>query len=185
MSRRVLRTVMALMVVLFALPAAGQGQQDKLLDSMMPIERQDFGVKPVRELHAGSMHAPTPATIPGGQMVTTRGLVDLVRKRQVPHVILDVLGDAQTLPGAVPAAWMAAPGSFSDATQRRVVQALAELTQGSRDTVLVFHCRSRECWMSYNAALRAIQAGYRNVVRARKAFGAPVAEPAAWCRPRR
>lgn len=28
---------------------------------------------------------------------------------------------------------------------------------------LVFHCQSTQCWMSYNAALRAIHMGYTQV----------------------
>jgi len=134
------------------------------LEQMALIEREDFGVVPTAQLHDGPMHATTPATIPGGQTLTTRGLVDLLQNRQVPHVLLDVLGGQQALPGAVPAVWMSEPGSYADATQRRVEQTLAQLTHGRKDTVLVLYCLSRECWMSYNASLRAIHAGYRNVL---------------------
>ena len=41
---------------------------------------------------------------------------------------------------------------------------LAQQTQGRKGVALVFYCQSRECWMSYNAALRAIHAGYTNVL---------------------
>jgi hypothetical protein len=74
-----------------------------------------------------------------------------------------VLGQ-QTLPDAVPAAWMSQPGSFDDAIQQQAVRMLGQLTQGRNDVALVFYCLSRECWMSYNAALRAIDAGYTNVL---------------------
>ena len=133
------------------------------LEQMIPFERQDFGVPAPRQLHGGAMHGPTPSSIPGGQVVTTAGLVGLVQGRQAPYVLLDVLGGPETLPGAVPAAWMSQPGSFDDTTQRQAAQMLAQLTQGRKDVVLVFYCLSRECWMSYNAALRFINLGFRNV----------------------
>ena len=48
------------------------------LDQMMQIERQDFGVAPTKQLYAGQMHSPTPASIPGAQVITTKGLMGLV-----------------------------------------------------------------------------------------------------------
>lgn len=134
------------------------------LDQMMQMERQDFGVQPTKQLHAGPMHGPTPASIPGGQVITTKGLAALVQGRQAPHILFDVLGQPEMLPDAVSAAWLAQPGSFKDAVQQQAGQMLGQQTQGHKDVALVFYCLSRECWMSYNAALRAIHAGYKNVL---------------------
>lgn len=162
-----LRSPFGLLVVAFGLVAFGASAQDPgaaRLDQMMSMERQDFGISPKRALHAGAMHGPTPAGIPGGQVITTKGLVSLMQGRQAPFVLFDVLGQAQQLPGAVSAVWLAQPGSFDDATQQRASAFLAQQTQGRKDIALVFYCLSRECWMSYNAALRAIQAGYKNVL---------------------
>ncbi len=127
-------------------------------------ERQDLGVPPPQGLYAGPMHGPTPATLPGGQVITTEGVLALVQGRQTPYVVLDVLGGPVTLPGAVPAAWMHQPGSFDDALQQQVAGFLQQVTRGQIEMPLVFYCQSRECWMSYNAALRALRAGYRNVL---------------------
>ncbi len=143
-----------------AAPPAGAAN----LDQMVPMERQDFGVAPTKQLHAGAMHGPTPASIPGGQVITTKGLAALVQGRQAPFVIFDVLGQAEVLPNAVPAAWLSQPGTFDDAVQQQASQWLAQQTQGRKGVALVFYCLSRECWMSYNAALRAIHAGYTNVL---------------------
>ncbi|HMO48121.1 MAG TPA: rhodanese-like domain-containing protein [Rubrivivax sp.] len=143
---------------------AAQGGAGAAAEQMVRFERQDFGVPPTRQLHDGAMHAPTPASIPGGQVVTTAGLVALLQGRQAPYLVFDVLGGPETLPGAVAAVWMSQPGSFDDATQRQAGQLLGQLTQGRKDVVLVFYCLSRECWMSYNAALRALRAGYTNVL---------------------
>ena len=134
------------------------------LDQMAQMERQDFGVKPTRQIHDGPMHGTTPASIPGGQLITTQGLAALVKGAQVPFIVFDVLGQGEMLPNAVPAAWLAQPGAFNDVVQQQAEQLLGQRTQGRKDVALVFYCLSRECWMSYNAALRAIHAGYRNVL---------------------
>ncbi|CAN5380083.1 hypothetical protein BH09PSE6_BH09PSE6_00590 [soil metagenome] len=166
---RIHRSVFA--AIVSVLPALAFGQAASLqpssgvdLDGMVKIERADTGVPASRQLHAGAMHGPTPATIPGGQVITTKGLVALAQTRQAPFVVFDVLGSGESLPNAIPAAWMSQAGSFDDAVQRQAEQALAQATQGRKDTALVFYCLSRECWMSYNASLRAIQAGYKNVL---------------------
>ena len=126
-------------------------------------ERVDFGVPATRTLHNGPMHGPTPASIPGGQVITTEGLLDLQR-RQIPHLVIDVLGAPDMLPNAIPGAWLSQPGSFTDEVQQRGAAMLLQAAQGRKDVPLVFYCESPQCWMSYNAALRAINAGFTNVL---------------------
>ncbi len=133
------------------------------LDRLMAWERQDFGVRPPRGLHQGETHGPTPNELPGGQVITTKGLLPLLHQGH-PVRLIDVLGLEQTLPRAVRAPWAAAGGDFEDETQQHLAQFLDQLTQGRSDTALVFFCAGRECWLSYNAALRAVQLGYRNVL---------------------
>ncbi|NWG72120.1 MAG: hypothetical protein HXY23_11000 [Parvularculaceae bacterium] len=150
------------------------------LDQMMQIERQDYGVPPTSSLHGGQMHGPTPASIPGGQVITTKGLVALVQGKDVPYFLFDVLGGPEVLPGAIPAAWLSQPGTFQDQTQQQMVERFRQGTQGRNDVPMIFYCLSTQCWMSYNAALRAINAGYKNVlwyrggIEAWKAAGLPV-----------
>ena len=145
-----------------AAPARPAG--DSRLDQQMQAERQDFGIAPTKQLHAGAMHGPTPASIPGGQVITTKGLTALVQGRQAPFLLFDVLGGPDVLPGAMPAAWTAQPGSYDDAVQQQFGQALQQATRGNKQMPLVFYCLSNHCWMSYNASLRAIQLGYTNVL---------------------
>ena len=145
-------------------PGPQQARGGSNLDQMIQMERQDFGVQPTKQLHGDPMHGPTPTSIPGGQVITTKGLVALVQGRQVPTILFDVLGQLETLPNAVPSAWLAQAGSFNDSVQQQVSQMLGQRTEGRKDVALVFYCLSRECWMSYNAALRAIHAGYTNVL---------------------
>jgi PQQ-dependent catabolism-associated CXXCW motif protein len=54
------------------------------------------------------------------------------------------------------------------------------MTNNNKEVPLIFYCQSNQCWMSYNAALRAIHMGYTNVLwyrgglEAWKAAGQPV-----------
>ena len=68
------------------------------------------------------------------------------------------------LPNAIPGAWLSQPGDFTDEVQQRGAAMLMQATQGRKNIPLVFYCQSPHCWMSYNAALRAINAGFSNVL---------------------
>lgn len=136
--------------------AAGQ-------DPLTAWERADMGVQPPRGLHAGQLHGPTPNSIPGGQVITTRGLYSLYQQNLPAH-IFDVLGGQQVLPKAIPAVFAANAGSFEDQTQQQLAGMLRQVTGGATDHPLVFYCQGPQCWMSYNAAVRAIALGYRNVL---------------------
>jgi len=140
---------------------AGRGVD---LDRLMQAERKDYGVQPTRQLRNGEMHGPTPVSIPGGQVITTRGLVELAQANRVPFIVFDTLGGPETLPSAIPAAWASQPGTFNDQVQRQLAQMLQQQTAGRKEIPLIFYCLSDQCWMSYNAALRAINAGYTNVL---------------------
>jgi PQQ-dependent catabolism-associated CXXCW motif protein len=135
------------------------------LDELMAWERQDMGVAPTKTLHNGPMHGATPNQIPGGQVITTKGLVALLQNPQgVKPLVLDVLGWPQQLPDAQSALPASQPGSFNDQTQQEFGQWLKQVTRGSQNVPLVFYCQGPQCWMSYNASLRAINLGYKNVL---------------------
>ena len=155
---------LALGVALAAVTPAASAQDTRgaKLDQMTPMERQDFGVPPTKQLHAGAITGRNHE--PSGWQITPPKACWHVQGRQTPFVLFDVLGQPDMLPNAVPAAWLAQAGSFDDAVQRQASQLFGQHTQGRKDTALVFYCLSRECWMSYNAALRAVHAGYKNVL---------------------
>lgn len=161
----------------------GQPQGGANLDQLAQMERQDFGVQPTAQLHSGAMHGPTPASIPGGQVITTKGIVELVQGRQTPFIILDVLGGQELLPGATYAVPAHQAGSFNDQTQQEFGGFLQQMTGGNKEIPLILYCQSNQCWMSYNAALRAINLGYKNVlwyrggIEAWKMAGQPVTTP--------
>ena len=110
------------------------------------------------------MHGPTPTSIPGGQVISTEALYGMMQQNPNGFLLLDVLGSGQYLPQAQAAAPAAAPGSFSDQTQQEFGQYLSQTTGGNKATPLVLYCQSTQCWMSYNAALRAVNLGYTRVL---------------------
>ncbi|NOX93804.1 MAG: sulfurtransferase [Alphaproteobacteria bacterium] len=128
------------------------------------MESQDFGVAPTSQLYSGAMHGPTPTTIPGGLVITTEALWMTLQQNQNSIAIFDVLGGQQILPGAIAAVPASAPGSFNDQTQQEFGQFLQQVTGGNKQTPVLFYCQSPQCWMSYNAALRAINMGYTQVL---------------------
>jgi rhodanese-related sulfurtransferase len=145
-------------------PPGGQQQAGNPLEQMANWERQDLGVPAPKDLHAGEMHASTPNQIPGGQVITSLGLVSLMQSQQTPFLIFDVLGGPQRLPGAILATPASQPGSFNDGVQQQLGQYLQSVTNGNREIPLIFYCGGLQCWLSYNAALRAINLGYTNVL---------------------
>lgn len=134
------------------------------LDQLGQQERQDFGVHATNQLHTGAMHGPTPSSIPGGQLITTKGVAELVQGRNVPFLLLDILGGPEKLPGAIAAVPAHQAGSFNDRTQSEFGGFLQQATKGNKQMPIVLYCQSTQCWMSYNAALRAINMGYTNVL---------------------
>ena len=53
-------------------------------------------------------------------------------------------------------------GELAAPTQRYLEKGLAQATQGDKTKPLVFYCQ-RDCWMSWNAAKRALALGYADV----------------------
>jgi rhodanese-related sulfurtransferase len=130
------------------------------LDQLMQAERRDLGVQPTHELHGGTSMGRA-ASIP----VTDRHHEGSSRRcAKLMPLRCSVYRRDGGLPGAVPAAWASQSGTLKDQVQQAFVQLLQQQTGGNKQMPLVFYCLSRECWMSYNAALRAIAAGYGNVL---------------------
>ena len=127
-------------------------------------EAQDFGVPATGQLRpTQQLHGPTPTSIPGGRVIATQELARLLQGGQ-QVLLLDVLGGPLHIPGAVPVVPAAQGGGFDDEVQRGFGQYLAQVTGGDTSRLLVTYCGGVQCWSSYNAALRAMKLGYRNVV---------------------
>ena len=150
----------ALVVLAFLLAAPATGAQS------VTDEAQDFGVAPSAELKLVDHASATPLEIPGARLIQTQ---DLRRQLQAPlaerPLLFDVLSEAHaSLPGAI---WLPGAGlgsGFDDALQERLATVLRFMTAGDRARELVFFCVGPHCWLSYNAALRAVRLGYTNVL---------------------
>jgi PQQ-dependent catabolism-associated CXXCW motif protein len=120
--------------------------------------------------------APTPATLAGALVLDTPAAEQLWREGGA--VFVDVLPrDARpaNLPAgtvwrdrrreAIPGgAWLpnVGYGALSEEMNRYFQRSLLELTAGERTRPLVFYCQV-DCWMSWNAAKRALTLGYTRV----------------------
>lgn len=126
----------------------------------------------------GDYRAPTPRTLRGAEVLDTAALRRLLAA-QPPVVLVDVMPHPRKppdraaellwiepkrrdLPGSV---WLpnTGLGELPPSTARWFAERLEQLTGGDRDRPIVFYCE-RDCWMSWNAARRAlVELGYRRV----------------------
>ncbi len=118
-----------------------------------------------------------PATLQGATVVTTASLARLIMTQH--PVLIDVLPSPAPPPDARPgfprlpvphtdipgSVWLpdTGRGSLSPALDATFKARLAALTGNNRARPIVFYCLSR-CWMSWNAARRAVLYGYTNVI---------------------
>lgn len=129
-------------------------------------EDADFGVAPASTLRLLDLSAPTPREIPGARIMRTAELRERLRAAEAERPLLfDVLGGEphDSLPGAL---WLPGAGrgsSYTDAVQAQLARLLQALTRGDAGRAMVFFCQGTACWLSYNAALRAVSLGYRDV----------------------
>jgi PQQ-dependent catabolism-associated CXXCW motif protein len=120
--------------------------------------------------------APTPATLQGARVLTTADAKQLWENRNA--VFVDVMPRAPR-PANLPAGtiWRDRPrsdipgsvwlpdtgyGELAAITEKYLRDNLARATAGDRAKLLVFYCL-KDCWMSWNAAKRALAMGYTNV----------------------
>jgi PQQ-dependent catabolism-associated CXXCW motif protein len=118
----------------------------------------------VPALRTADLSAPTPLEVPGATTIRTGALKESLQANP-PPLLFDVLGGElhASLPGAI---WLPGAGrgeSFTDSVQARLSQTLQAMTKGDRKRPLVFFCQGTQCWLSYNAALRAVALGYEAV----------------------
>lgn len=132
-------------------------------------EDRDFGLAAQAELRLDGVSSPTPLEIPGARRITSEALLrQIAATRDQPDLaplLFDVLGDPQhdSIPGAI---WLPGAGrgrSFADPVQAQLERLLELATRGARGRPMVFFCASKSCWLSYNAALRAVRLGYTEV----------------------
>jgi PQQ-dependent catabolism-associated CXXCW motif protein len=128
------------------------------------FEDKDWGVEATTKPKTAPVHGPTPTSIPGGRAIKTLELKALL-ERDKRALVVDVLYNKarKTIPGSL---MMRGGGEapFYAAEKSRFSAALEKLTEGDKTRPIVFLCLSSECWLSYNASLYAIEAGYTDVL---------------------
>lgn len=124
---------------------------------MFGREGEDFGVAPRDDIeqNVGTL---TPLTIPGAQTISTGELYNALRMHR-RMLLIDVLDRPH--PGISGARRYPGVGMGNPSTD--LSRLLERDTGGSKSYPLVFYCQGPQCWESYNAALRARDAGYTNV----------------------
>jgi PQQ-dependent catabolism-associated CXXCW motif protein len=124
---------------------------------------------------SGDIHSPTPGTLRGGTVIHTDKLPALLKRGAMvidssdfPHRPDALPKDSvwmplphKAIPGAV---WM--PGSGApkvdpnfEAFMRKELEAMSD---GNPERPVVVYCHEK-CWLSWNAAKRVIEYGYKNV----------------------
>jgi PQQ-dependent catabolism-associated CXXCW motif protein len=120
--------------------------------------------------------APVPATLAGARVLTTEEAEAIWRDKR--GVFIDVLPRAPKPPNLpVGTVWRDKPrlsipgsiwlpdtgyGNLAAASEDYFQQGLGRASAGNNATLLVIYCQA-DCWMSWNAAKRALSYGYRNV----------------------
>lgn len=159
--------LLALALVCLATPAAIAEQH-----STAPAE-----VAEPADYRMNDYRAPVPKTLRGARVVDTATAADLREKEGA--VFIDVYPQAPKPPGLPANAIWRTPkhtsiegatwlpnvgyGKLAAAPEAYFKTNLQRLTGGQADKTVVFFCL-RDCWMSWNAAKRAIEWGYSKVV---------------------
>jgi len=133
----------------------------KLAARVFADEDKDWGVPPRKQPRADRYHAPTPKDLPGARTIRTMELRAMQSQTPAP-ILIDVLGGDghRTIRGSH---WLKGAGLAAGPEVERLRLDLERLTAGRKAAPLVFFCLSSECWLSYNAGLRAVDLGYTNV----------------------
>jgi PQQ-dependent catabolism-associated CXXCW motif protein len=120
--------------------------------------------------------APVPAGLQGAKVVSTAEAIAIWSQKT--GVFIDTL-PRPPKPAGLPkeVVWRDAPrsdipgslwlpdtgyGELAEPTRRYFENGLSRATKGDKSRLLVFYCL-KDCWMSWNAAKRALAAGYTHV----------------------
>ena len=136
---------------------------------------QDAVVEP-ETYRTEDYRTPTPPTLRGVRVVTTAQAEEIWREKR--GVFIDVMPRPPKPANLPPATvWREKPrlnipgslwlvdtgyGRLAVETEAYFRDGLTRAAQGKRDALLVIYCQA-DCWMSWNAAKRALSYGYSNV----------------------
>ncbi len=134
--------------------------------ALSQAEREEPGTSAPSNLRTGhQVTGMTPKALEGIQRWDTATLVQALKQHERP-VVIDTAAFGPVIPGALNLIHSGL--AFEDALQesayaerfRHMLQAAAP----NLNQVVVFYCANSECWLSVNAAMRARQLGYTQVI---------------------
>lgn len=143
----------------------------------MPLPALASGVPEPSGYRMDDYRAPVPATLRGARVVTTSEAETLWREKQA--IFLDVM-PAPLKPADLPAGtiwrdptrkdipdsiWLAnvGYGALNKEQAKYFRDALVKYTGNDDSKSILFYCMT-DCWMSWNAARRAVEWGYKSVL---------------------
>jgi PQQ-dependent catabolism-associated CXXCW motif protein len=143
--------------------------------SAVPAHAQGNALEPA-EYRVDNYRAPVPATLAGARVLATEEAEAIWRAGTGVFIdVLPHLPKPQNLPAGT--VWREKPrlnipgsvwlpdtgyGMLAAATEDYLQEGLARASGGDRARLLVIYCQA-DCWMSWNAAKRALTYGYSNV----------------------
>jgi len=144
--------------------------------AMVTIAQAQESVPEPDDYRTDNYRAPVPATLRGARVITTAEAETIWRDKR--GVFVDVLPrppkpanlppdtvwrdkPRRDIPGSL---WLpdTGYGRLAVETETYLQDGLARASTGKRDALLVIYCQAN-CWMSWNAARRAISYGYSNI----------------------
>ncbi len=144
---------------------------------LAPLAGAGEAVPEPADYRTDDYQSPVPLTLRGATVLTADEAADLWNKDGA--IFIDVYPRApkpKNLPGSTfwrdpvhrsieGAYWLpdVGYGGLSNKVDAYFRTALERLTGGDREKAVVFYCL-KDCWMSWNAAKRALEVGYRNVL---------------------
>jgi PQQ-dependent catabolism-associated CXXCW motif protein len=163
MTRRIAGPRLGCLIGILAFAVAAASAQDATAPEPDAYRTQDY-------------RAPTPATLKGARVITTGEAAAIWRDGSA--VFVDVLPQAPRPAGLPPGTiWRDKPrldipgsiwlpdtgyGELASVTEDYFRKGLEHAAGADRSKMLVFYCL-KDCWMSWNAAKRALAMGYANV----------------------
>jgi PQQ-dependent catabolism-associated CXXCW motif protein len=153
----------AFRLILALVAIAGVARADELVPEPSGYRAEDY-------------RAPVPDTLAGARVLSTKEAEAIWRAKT--GVFVDVLPRPPKPPN-LPAGtvWRDKPrfnipgsiwlpdtgyGELAASTENYLRQGLVQASNGNRATLIVVYCQA-DCWMSWNAAKRAVSYGYSNV----------------------
>ncbi|MEC5379874.1 PQQ-dependent catabolism-associated CXXCW motif protein [Aurantimonas sp. C2-6-R+9] len=173
------RALIWILLALVLAPSSASAKEDAVVPAPeIAVEEPTTATVPQPEpedYRTEAYRAPVPASLAGGTVVDTAAaktlhdegaaFVDVLprapRPKGLPADTIWRPKPRSNIPGSI---WLVDTGygELAPAMERYLIDGLVAVTQGDKSRPVVIYCL-RDCWMSYNAAKRAIRAGFAAV----------------------